>query len=966
MRSRRAALTVLVLALALAPFPLEAQAPHADWRTLDTPRFRVHYPAAWEGWARHAASRLEQVRDRVEAEVGWTIEEKVDVLVMDPFAVANGSAWPMLGWPRIVLWTNPPPPESVIGANRDWIEILTVHETAHLAHLLRPSRDPVRRFLASAVPLGPIASAPRWVTEGYATVIEGDLTGTGRPNSDFRAAVLRQWAREGRLPTYGQLAGDRTNWMGMSMAYLVGSAYLEWLREREGPDSLPSLWARMTARSHRSFDAAFHGVFGDSPADLYRRFTAEVTARAIGLEQLLAPSLREGDLWQDLSWSTEAPDVSPDGSSLVTVIRARDEPSRVVVFDTDPDTDAEKRYTERIGRMLERDPDDVAPVRRTPLPRKPLFERVTRDGAEPFTPRWMPDGESILFVRFEPDPDGYFHPDLFLWELESDTVTRLTRLADLRDPDPSPNGRTAVAVRNRHGFSELVEVDLNTGAVESIGAPSVAEIWSSPRWSPDGSHLAYVRHERGSWRLFVREGARGGEREVPLEEGAVVAQPSWGEDSTTLYAAVGRAGFIEIHRFDPSTGAVRQITRSLGASFAPAPVPDGSGLYYLSIDAEGLDLRHLALDEPLPPMPPLLPVEIDPAAYFPLVRPLPDSSIAELEPVELGRSRPYGLGRAETRLHTAGRWMPSNRSLEAGLRAGDLIGRWNALAMASFGEEEGGSLAAVWRGWPVWLRTQLFRGEQQLSDQPGCEAGVFACETDALDLEREGVELAMSWRRLGRTLRFEADGGVVLQRIDGASGEASQRIAFVAIEPALRRRFGKLGLGLTLDGRGELGETEGERWSRTRLGLGGELAWSDTSLAVALERGTGEDLAAPFDRFALGGIVGSIFPRAALSTRIEAPSLPAGTAIGDEHEGQKASFAFGGPLRWFYERHRLWSGLGPRGEWIELAGLEASADLDPVPLVRVPGLELRVGVARILSAPLEGDTTWWISTAWRP
>jgi hypothetical protein len=66
------------------------------------------------------------------------------------------------------------------------------------------------------------------VSEGYATYVEGRLTGSGRPYGVMRPAMLRQWALEGRLPTYAQLSswGD---FQGMAMAYLVGSAFLEWL-----------------------------------------------------------------------------------------------------------------------------------------------------------------------------------------------------------------------------------------------------------------------------------------------------------------------------------------------------------------------------------------------------------------------------------------------------------------------------------------------------------------------------------------------------------------------------------------------------------------------------------------------------------------------------------------------------------------------------------------------------------------
>src|SRR5436190_16241373 len=100
--------------------------------------------------------------------------------------------------------------------------------------MLRPSRNPLQRLL----PLNPITlRAPRWVLEGYATVIEGRLTGAGRPNSTIRALILRRWAQEGRLPSYSQLNSDQ-RFLGMSMAYLMGSAFLEWLEQRSGTESL--------------------------------------------------------------------------------------------------------------------------------------------------------------------------------------------------------------------------------------------------------------------------------------------------------------------------------------------------------------------------------------------------------------------------------------------------------------------------------------------------------------------------------------------------------------------------------------------------------------------------------------------------------------------------------------------------------------------------------------------------------
>ncbi|HEY0787440.1 MAG TPA: hypothetical protein VGE86_02265, partial [Thermoanaerobaculia bacterium] len=763
------------IAVLLLAAPLLAQAPHADWRTMDTGRFRIHYPAPWEEWARRAAVRLEASRDRVETEVGFTIEETIDVLVMDPVAVANGSAWPILGRPRLVLWTSPPEPESAIGFTRDWIELLAVHETAHLAHLLRPSRDPLDRLTEALLPIGPLATAPRWVTEGYATLIEGDLTASGRPYGDFRAAVLRKWAQQGRLPSYAALASDRQSWMGMSMAYLVGSAYLEWLRDREGPESLRNLWRRMSAREERSFAEAFQGVFGDTPEALYRRFTAELTAKALEVERIMEPTLREGELWQDLSWTTEEPDVAPGGERIVTVVRKRNQPPRMVVLSTGPNTEAEEKDRKRIEKILKRDPEDVAPVRRKPLARKPLHEIAGRDGSDFLNPRWSADGRWILFTRFEPDGEGFYHPDLFRWTPESGSIERLTRLADVRNADPSPDGRSAVAVRNVHGLSELVIVDLATGAVRSISEPSIESPVASPRWSRDGSRIAYVKQLDRRWRLVVREVAAGRDREVALPVDAVVAQPAWG-GGDVLFAVVGRLGFFDIHRFDLSEASFEQVTRTMGGALAPAPAADGSALYFLSIDADGLDLRKLDLSTAAAPLPQLAIAR----SLEPVVRRTFEGDAPEVpaSPAKVPASHPYGIGRQELWLHDSISWLPSNHAAEIGVRLGDLVGRLDTLAIAStpIGEgESGGSVATVWRGWPVHVRAHLFTSKQDASEQPKCEPSLPGCLADQFDLERTGAEIALSWMRRSRIAQLGLEGGALFQTI-GRSG--AQRAPF--------------------------------------------------------------------------------------------------------------------------------------------------------------------------------------------
>ncbi|HET8798031.1 MAG TPA: hypothetical protein VFO89_10105, partial [Thermoanaerobaculia bacterium] len=468
-----------VLILFLAPCAA-AQGPAHAWRTIETRHFRVHYPMEFEAWAMRAAERLDPIHAAVSREIGFTPPQTIDVLVVNPYAEPNGSAWPFLDAPRIVFFTEPPGPDEQLGAYGTWIELLAVHEVAHVVHMLRPSRNPLQRlFEKSVLPLNPITlRAPRWVLEGYATVIEGRLTGAGRPSSTIRALILRQWAASGRLPAYAQLNSDR-RFLGMSMAYLMGSAFLEWLERRGGPGALRHVWARMTARERRSFDAAFAGVFGERPERLYGEFLAELTASAIAVRR--ARALHDGVLFQETPRASGSPAVSPDGAKIAVVLRERDEPEKLVVWSTNPPEEEERKFRERIETMLARDPEDVPPVRTKPLPRIALHELVLPDGGDIQAPRWTRDGGAIVFTHRLPDAEGVLHFDGYRWEPESGALSRITTRADVRELDLLDE-ETAIGVRSRGGLTELVTIDLRNGNVSAAGAArSLDRVIATPR-----------------------------------------------------------------------------------------------------------------------------------------------------------------------------------------------------------------------------------------------------------------------------------------------------------------------------------------------------------------------------------------------------------------------------------------------------------------------------------------------------
>ncbi len=962
-RAARAAALLLGTAIALAG-RATAQPPAADWLTIETPHFRVHYPAPFGAWAERAAASLESIHAGVTAFVGYSPPQRIDVVVADPVADSNGAAFPFLDRPVVVLWAYPPDIESGIGDSTDWIDLVSVHEVAHVAHLLRPRNRAGFLWRLLPLPVGPLLlSSPRWLIEGYATLVEGALTGSGRPNSSLRAMVLRRFAAEGRLPSYGALSAT-SGWLGGSMAYLVGSSFLEWLEAREGAGSLQDLWKRMASRRGGDFATCFQAIFGRPPSELYDRYRAEMAALAIADEKRRERAgLQEGELWQRLSGATFSPQISPDGRLLLAFRSPRRRRGFLGVW-TLRETEEERRREERrrgAERRLLEDPNEVADKPELPRPREPRWRLPRWNGQTPEDPRFLADGR-VLFSRRVPDAEAVLHRDLFVWDLEGRRVSRVTRLADVFDADPEPGGAWAIAVRNRHGVSDLVRVDLATGAtrpLETGPAPGDAwRVWSHPRVSPDGRTVAALLHENGEWKLVAVPSEGGAPRELAC---CAVGPPAWTPDGARLFFGSDASGVWEIASVEAAgRDTPAPATRVTGGAFSPAPTPDGKALFFLSLTARGVDLRRLELPVEARAA---LPRE---AGDFPI---LPPTSLEPRKFAETQIAAPHPYRALSTQVlrvasgFTAG---PSGNSYQAGVEGSDVIGRLDWLALGAFGNAagpRGGSLAAAWSGLPAKLTLQLFSA----LEKPGSQRLVRQPE---LDEQREGFFADASWGR-------PFDGGRVSARLGGgwsrvealqAAETFSRTVGTAGVRGEVRRTRAGSGFsaGVSLDG--AVGNTAGGFWSQysARASVSGI-----TRLAsLGLSAGYGDTGGAPtdFDLFWIGGADSSIFPPGLDRNRLSRPALPSAVQRGGRVETYGAELRFGFlPLVLYAERLTAWTSGAPKPDPVELAGAELRLDR-LVPRELLPqSFSLYLGVARIRSTePFMSSTQGYGGLIYRP
>jgi hypothetical protein len=956
---------VFLAAISARALPQYLTRPSHPWQTVQTAHFTFHFPSSMRDWAVDVAQRMESVASTVNAAVGNVPGTRVTVLVEDPSSVSNGFALPFLEGPLIFLWPTPPAPSPAFGAYREWGETLAVHEYAHIAHLTFPSRNPTERLLWRFLPeqIGPVArKAPEWVIEGYATLIEGDLTGDGRPNSVGRAAVLRQWALEGKLPIYSQL--DLSSpFLGGSMRYLVGSAFLDWLRSAKGDSSLVYLWRRMSARQRRSFGSAFTGVFGAPPDDLYGRFFVEVIRKSLEIDRRLKEAgLVEGELVQRLYWATGEPAVSPDGTLMAVVLRSSTAPSRLVVWRTASEN-ADSLAAARRTRLLRLDSLDVPATDSFPPPRREIATLLPFAGRSHDLPRWLPDNVHLLVNRDEPIGDGASRPDLFLWNYRTGALRRVTYGASIHHADPSPDGKMAAGVRCADGRCGLVIVDLATGAWHTLVAAHVNDAWYRPRWSSDGRRIAASHHVNGRWVIAIVDAVTGDVHVVDPGDGASRYAPSWTANGDAVVEVSERGGIANLERLQIDDARATTLTRVTGAALAPDVSRTDNQVYFLSLHAKGYDLRRLPLDSATGAR---NVVALDPE-LSPAAPPRPDTAGPAFAAAPISPPRAYGLGPRRWRI-LPGEQLTTDGALATLMIANiDPIARLSVVAQGGYGEAgtwRGASLSAAVHRLPV-----DFEGSVWYTNRRG------PANEDATPLPFDG-EYAGS----GVVARFDRDYSAISYtlRAGGSIGEVGSlpgtgnRRAFGFGEARAQANLSVgarvLSVGVSLHGSG--GTTGAERWNRTIMAVGAVVG--TRALALRAEASVGAVDAADvgdarggraFEQFVVGGADVPYFDRAFVSQQLPLPGVPIGF-LGGKRVGL---YRLSVPGAWSFEPFATWVAAGDALErWKRVFGLQRSFASEALGFARLPQVRASAGASYSLDAPYRHKARLWVTAAYRP
>jgi len=152
------------------------------------------------------------------------------------------------------------------------------------------------------------------------------------------------------------------------------------------------------------------------------------------------------------------------------------------------------------------------------------------------------------------------------------------------DPQFSPDGTKIVFASSRSGKSHELWI-CDAECTDPVQLTSRGVYAGSPRWSPDGSQIAFDSRNGVYSQIFVIESRGGIPRQVTSGEFEHV-RPAWSRDGRWLYFASNPSGEMQLWKIPAAGGAQVQITHHGG--FHAQESLDGRWLYYTKEDDIGI------------------------------------------------------------------------------------------------------------------------------------------------------------------------------------------------------------------------------------------------------------------------------------------------------------------------------------------------------------------------------------------
>lgn len=604
-----------VFAPGAAALPLNRNAAHIEWRTVETDHFRFHYPRELAEVSGHVAGIAEAVAPDLIKRYNLRLPGKVEFVVRDDI-FSNG--WANSLQNTMTVWTTDW--DFPVRSTHNWLRDVITHEFAHLVSIQSGAKLPA--FLQGVVvgyedyynapahgslsTIFPFIGQPAWFAEGVAQY-ESERAGFDAWDS-HRDMLLRISVLEDRLLPIERMDVFAGNALEYELGpYTQGFGLTRFIAARYGDDALLRLWAE-NARIHRqTMSGSMRRVLGKSDREVYREWKNELTARYTEQVNALGAPVT-GQKLTGRGFYNHYPRWDAAGEGLFYVSNGTRDDFRSV-----------------LGYVKLADTTKKEEERFTPIPGVRGYFDVARD-----------DSTFLYASAKDPDPNGVRTLDIYqrnlrrkpgLLERKDPTEKRYTRDYNATHASYSRDGSRVAFVRG--GASNFRLYVAPVPEADSLEEGDARAVWPredflagrfgfniyTPRFSPDGTRLLFSYFD-GTTRNIGMVNTDGSGFRALLAGAHDERDPEWAPDGRSFYYASDETGIYNLRRYDLATGTSTLLTNVVGGAFAPAVSPDGTRLAYVNYDQDGFSIYLLPVtDTAGTPVAPLAPPPA--AAYAP-------------------------------------------------------------------------------------------------------------------------------------------------------------------------------------------------------------------------------------------------------------------------------------------------------------------------------------------------------------
>lgn len=158
--------------------------------------------------------------------------------------------------------------------------------------------------------------------------------------------------------------------------------------------------------------------------------------------------------------------------------------------------------------------------------------RLTETPNEEINPTFSPDGKSIAFVRISPD-----HNEIILIPALGGAERKIYEKASYASISFSPDGKLLAAAELDLSDKQpgIFTINLQTGEKTQVTMPDAPTVDHTPRFSPDGKFLAFIRHFSSFRReIFVVPAIGGEARQITFDDVRIYGL-AWNINSQKLF-----------------------------------------------------------------------------------------------------------------------------------------------------------------------------------------------------------------------------------------------------------------------------------------------------------------------------------------------------------------------------------------------------------------------------------------------